>query len=304
MSLNILDYVLLAILVFFVFSGFRRGFLWQLISIAGVVGAFILAGRYHAPLAETGIFAGIREKSAQGALITSFLGIFIAISLVTGFIASWIGRKLEERGFGSYDKLFGAILGGAKAVLLLGGAAVGLQQYGLPEGATVPIDLQKKTDSWIAGSYLVPRLSQGCFAIIELIPRAERDEIAEFYAKHKEIFSGKDDESEKGPDGTAKKPPEGLVNSLTDGTKPAAGTSPSPASTAADGATRKLDPITRIAGESNSGRLPDLGSLRRFQTEFRDASLVPSSAKEDEAKLAPSTSPGTKPDTSSSTNKE
>lgn len=308
---NLLDWFLFFILALFLVSGYRKGLLWQALAIVGVIASFVVAGRYHAALAETSVFEGIRSHSAQAALVTAFLVIFIAMSFFTGLLAAWIGRRLRERGLGSIDKGLGAVVGLAKGVVLLGGIAIGLQQWALPQGIALPADVQQKADTAVGESWLVPRLADSCIYLIDQIPQAERDEIAKFWNEQKEVFFGKNEEaagagegSESGTEGTESSPlgtqlsadpSAGGVkpNQLTDSTPGTA--SSATGEKVVEGAQAKkparkdeVDIITRLA-EKPGGRLPDLGTLRRLTAESGAARLRPAASSKDSGSLVPGT---------------
>ena len=196
--MNVLDYVLLGILLLFLFFGYRKGFIRQALSIAGVITAFYLGARYHAPLAGTSIFSSIRERSETAALVISFVGIFLVTAFVTGLLAAAIGRKMKDNAMCGYDRTLGGFLGVAKGVFLLGGIAIALQQFGLPEGTAIgeviPADAQEKTEGLIAESVLVPHLAKGCLELIALIPQEDLEEITRAYKER--LVSGNAENSD------------------------------------------------------------------------------------------------------------
>jgi len=321
MPLNLLDWFLLLVLLFFLVSGFRKGLIWQVLAIVGVIIAFLVAGRYHVALAETSPFEWVRNQSAQAALVAAFLVIFIAVSFFTGLIASSIGKRMRERGLGTADKSLGAVIGLAKGVLLLGGVAIGIQQWTLPQGIAMPADVQGKADSIVAESFLVPRLSDACIWMIDKIPQAEREKIAEFWEAQKKIFLGEKGEKDEkaSPTGEGTTPDAGELSTRLNadpgariepgieplGDRGTATPTPAAAKTEGDGAMGDADSkpaqdiISRLA-EKPGGRLPDLGTLRRFHVERNaartsplggtsDLKLTPGTAPENEATPAPGT---------------
>jgi len=186
---NVLDYVLLALLLIFLVSGYRKGFLWQALAIVGVCVSFFVAARFHTPLAETSVFDSFRERSPSLALVVSFVGIFFILVAVTSLLTRTIGRKVKKESTRDLDKWLGALLGTAKGVILLGGIGLAFQEWGFEEGAAIPAEFQEKGEGLVRESLLVPMLTDGCFAMIDLMPTGAKQEIAEVFDT--EIFTGK-----------------------------------------------------------------------------------------------------------------
>jgi membrane protein required for colicin V production len=254
---NPLDYVLIGLLAVFVIWGYVKGFFRQILQIVAIAAAFFLAARYHAAAAEWGVLSGVRERSPQSASVIAFLCILFASGAAGSIIASWLGKKLQNVHLRSGDGLLGAFLGLGKGVLILGGISLGLKQWKFPEGAGVPSELQKGAEGLITTSVLVPRLADGCLALVDLIPRETREEVTRNYNEQRRRMQ--------------LNPPSG----------------------AADGAAgQKLQPGDEIAGtrsgvrELFSGGGVDLGSLSR-QLREDAARPVPSVTKEPEKTSAP-----------------
>ncbi|MCZ6794879.1 MAG: CvpA family protein [Planctomycetota bacterium] len=176
--MNVLDYVLLAILLVFLVSGYRKGFILQTLSIVGILVAFFVASYYHAPLANTTLFEDFRADRPTASLVISFLCIFFLTAGVTGLLAHWIRGKTQKKGRSGLDRSFGGLLGVAGGAVLLGSVALGLQQWGMDEGVLVPAGVQEKGRELIAESWMVPKLTDSCLALIALIPQGGREEIA------------------------------------------------------------------------------------------------------------------------------
>lgn len=299
--MNILDYVLIAILLFFFIFGYFKGFVIQALGIIGVGLAFYLAARFHRPLAEMPLFEGVREQNPSAALVVGFVLIFFVVAALTSVVTLIIGRKVKHTAVRPADKWFGGLLALTKAVLLLGGLAVALQEYGFPMGAVVPGRLQEvpeQTDGVlekaVSGSLLVPYLAEGCLIAVRLVPKETREEVAQIYrGETREILGGEpaggqqkaaggDLTSPLVPDGTSKtsdalRP---LVPEASDGTAPVA---------------RKSKPGRPASAPSD--QLIDLGQWRQIVVEEKaamsrpvpatggdgeDARPVPSTSKQDQ----------------------
>jgi len=180
---NVLDYVLIVLLLIFLGLGYRKGFIWQALSIAGIALALIVAARYHAPLADTAVLEWLRDRSDATALVVSFLAIFFVLAGITATIARAIGKKLDRTGIQPLNHWLGAFLGVLQGAALLGVLALALQQWGTEGGVVDPP--QDDAQGLIAGSYLIPRLVTGTLAVadfvVELIPPEDREKIVELY---------------------------------------------------------------------------------------------------------------------------
>ena len=189
--MNPLDYVLIGVLVIFLITGYMKGFLAQVLQIVAIVASFILAGRYYTTLANASFFDGVRATNAAAASVISFLAIFFVSGAVLGFLASFFAKKFRSEHIKSGDRLLGSGLSLAKGVLILGGVGLGLQQWqnGRDINAELesdPASARAKVSGWIAGSQLVPHLSSACLSLVALVPDAQREQIKDYIAQHKD----------------------------------------------------------------------------------------------------------------------
>lgn len=252
--MNVLDYVLLGILAAFMVRGYMTGFFFQVLQIVGVVLAFFLAVKFHTDLAATRALSGAREHSQTAAQVISFLVIFFAVAAVASVFSSLLSGKARKKHLKSGDSLLGALLGLGKGVLLLGGVALGLQEWRLPRGAIAPLTAEERVDDWVTESVLVPRLTDGCLAIVAMIPQRSREEVARVYDKHRRILNFNPPPPEKVEAGAG----------------------------ALDGSPTEESRIDRESNEA--AELLDLGTLWRLNREASRASSrpVPSSGKLEE----------------------
>jgi membrane protein required for colicin V production len=113
--LNVLDWVLLGAGAFSVLRGLMRGAISQIFGIAGILGGFIVASHnYQYVGAElTRNFPSIAGASTVG-FIVLFLVTWFCISIAGHFIV----RIVRKAGLGFLDRLWGAMIGFGKALLL------------------------------------------------------------------------------------------------------------------------------------------------------------------------------------------
>jgi membrane protein required for colicin V production len=125
MALNAVDIAILLIAVISISVGAWRGFLYEVLSLAGWFVAFFLARWFAADVAAllpmSGASAGLR-------LAVAFVLVFVGAAFAAGLV-SWLVRKLvAQLGLRPVDRLLGAVFGMIRAVLVLvvGGFVVGL----------------------------------------------------------------------------------------------------------------------------------------------------------------------------------
>jgi membrane protein required for colicin V production len=202
--MSVFDYILIGVLLVFLLIGYRKGFILQALGLIGVGAAFYLAARFHRPLAEMPLLEAIRLRSAPTALVVAFVLIFFVVAALASVIAALVGKKIKHTPVRPGDKWLGGLLGLGQGAILLGGLAVGLQEFGWPQGALIPADLQEKGDGLIARSFLVPHLTEACLAVVQLIPKGARQEIDEIWRdRTKELLSSSEGaDSLKARDGT------------------------------------------------------------------------------------------------------
>lgn len=102
-----LDIVLIAILAFAAFQGFKTGIIKAVISLAGVIVGVILAGRFYTPLAGQLTFVP-HEGIAK---IIAFAIILVGVMVVAGVVASLMKWATSLVMLGWINHLGGAIFG-------------------------------------------------------------------------------------------------------------------------------------------------------------------------------------------------
>ncbi|MBN1444474.1 MAG: CvpA family protein, partial [Planctomycetes bacterium] len=280
--------------------GYFKGFVIQALGIIGIGLAFYLAARFHRPLAEMPVLSGVREQSPSAALVVSFVAVFFVVAALTSTITFVIGRKVKHTAVRPADKWFGGLLGLTKGVLLLGGAAVGLQEYGFPLGAVVPGRLQEvpgdqgnAVEAAIGRSALIPYLAEGCLIAVRLVPKETREELVKVYREQTRGILGSEEggAGESPAGGTAAKSliPQNLAAKPA-GSLPEVSTPPG----GADGASSKIAAKEKpgLPADAPRDQLLDLGQWRQIVVEEKEtiARPVPATAPADEkAEPVPST---------------
>jgi len=138
--MNLLDYVLVAIIGYCLVRGIFRGLIKELSSIVGVMGGFYAAYTYYPQVARH----LARWVTNPGYLsIISFLVIFILVFLVVSFTGLVIKYLMNIAFLGWTDRICGAVFGSAKGLLIVTVLLLVLVTF-LPKNAAV---LKR---SWVA----------------------------------------------------------------------------------------------------------------------------------------------------------
>lgn len=133
MAVSLTDWVLLAVLLASMLVGLWRGLVYEVLSLAGWVAAFVVAQLLAVDaVAWLPMIHGAPE-SIQYAV--AFGVVFVATVFVAGFV-SWLIKKLVETvGLRPVDRTLGALFGLARGLVLLLALTVVLQLSGLARDA-------------------------------------------------------------------------------------------------------------------------------------------------------------------------
>lgn len=131
MNLVTTDWLLCAVLLFSMLLGAWRGLVYELMSLAAWVAAFMLAQWLAQDVALMLPFLqGAAEKVQYAA---AFVLVFVA-SLFAAGLLSWVLKKVVETvGLRPVDRALGAVFGLARGVLLLLVATVVIQLMGMAQ---------------------------------------------------------------------------------------------------------------------------------------------------------------------------
>lgn len=116
MELTVVDAGMALVVLVSLVVGAWRGFLYEVFSLAGWVGAFFAARWFAHDVALRLPMSGASEGLRYG---VAFLGVFIVAAFLAGLV-SWLIRKLATKvGLRPVDRVLGASFGVVRAVLLL-----------------------------------------------------------------------------------------------------------------------------------------------------------------------------------------
>jgi len=124
--MNGLDWLLLSVLVLSLLLAMAQGFLFELFSLAGAVGGYILAAWTYPKLASWFLPYAKQEWVAN---LAGFLTIFFGVLLLAGFagrLARWI---FKEAGLRWFDRLLGAAFGLLRGIAIATVIVMGLAAF-------------------------------------------------------------------------------------------------------------------------------------------------------------------------------
>ncbi len=152
-----LDWALLAVLLLSALLGLWRGLVYEVLSLAVWVVAFVMAQAYAAPV---GAWLPVDGFSQPLQLAAGFAAVFVAAAFVGGLLAWLVKKFVESVGLRPVDRILGGAFGLARGMVILLGLAVVVSM--------TPLQSQERwRDSAVAGV-----LSRTLHAIKPLLPEA------------------------------------------------------------------------------------------------------------------------------------
>lgn len=141
--MNGFDVTLLALACVLVVLGMARGLVRILIGVAALVAAFVLAARFHQPLADRLTF----EIRPEALSLLAYVMIFLGVMLLGGAIAFFTRKLLKVAMLSWADRLGGAAVGLLAAALVAALVVLPLVAY------------SPWSEKLLAGSVLAPYVS-------------------------------------------------------------------------------------------------------------------------------------------------
>ena len=114
--MNWLDYVVLAMFVLSIAWGVYRGLVREVMSLVGWVIAFLAANLFAAPLADQ-LPQSISRPEYR--TLFAFIVIFFLTVVITALAAIWLHKVMHAAGLGSVDRVFGAMFGLLRALIIV-----------------------------------------------------------------------------------------------------------------------------------------------------------------------------------------
>ncbi|ATX82427.1 membrane protein required for colicin V production [Mariprofundus ferrinatatus] len=128
--MNFVDYILIAIVGLSMVLSLWRGFVREVISLIGLVLAFLAASRLSG---QTGDFLGQWIGNATVADIAGFALVFIIVMILVGLIGAIIRRLVDLAALTATDRTLGIFFGAARGMLLIALAFLVYTSYSKPD---------------------------------------------------------------------------------------------------------------------------------------------------------------------------
>ena len=113
---NFFDYFSIAIILFFVFKGYKNGIIVEIATGIGIFAGLIIAKTFYSDLSNNINFL-IEEKISRE--IFSFLSLFISSIILANILGRILKRFIGFIFLGQLDKFLGACFGLLKSILIL-----------------------------------------------------------------------------------------------------------------------------------------------------------------------------------------
>lgn len=131
-SLGPIDIGALAVIALCVITGFARGFIWQLLRLATLVGGFLLA-RVLEPEVAPRLEHAFPSLGESGSRVAAYFSVFFAVVLAGSLVAYLLRSALKALKLSAFDRLLGALLGALKGVAIVVVAVLVLTKLPVPE---------------------------------------------------------------------------------------------------------------------------------------------------------------------------
>lgn len=114
--MTVFDYVVCVIFFVSVILGITRGFVCEVLSIAGWVAAFVVAGAY------TSYFVQFLPDAVVGEtlrFLVTFVLVFLTVLVNTALLTMLLTALIKNIGLGFIDRLFGSLFGFLRALIIV-----------------------------------------------------------------------------------------------------------------------------------------------------------------------------------------
>jgi membrane protein required for colicin V production len=124
--MNALDWLILALLMFSALLAAAQGFFFEIISLSGAVGGFLLAAWGCGKMAPWFL---PYVKSQAVAQLAAFLAIYFGVIVLAGTLARIVRWMIHESGFRWADRLLGAAFGFIRGAVIVTAGLLALTAF-------------------------------------------------------------------------------------------------------------------------------------------------------------------------------
>jgi membrane protein required for colicin V production len=165
LPINVADLAIIVVLLLSALLAFVRGFVKELLSIVGWVGAAIAAVRlfpYVRPQVASAIDEPLIADAATGG------GIFIVTLLLIWLASSVISRRVQDSEIGALDRSLGFVFGLLRGAVVVSLAFLVYSQFVSP----------KDHPDWLVKARAIPLVEYGAEVMLQVVPEEMRKDFA------------------------------------------------------------------------------------------------------------------------------
>jgi membrane protein required for colicin V production len=169
--MNLLDWVIIAIVVSSALLAASQGFIFEILSLAGVVVGYLLAAWNYRSLA--GWFLPY-VKNEWGAQAAAFLLIFLAVCIAAGVLGRVLRWILKNVGLKWADSILGAVFGLLRGVIIVAVLLLAMTSFNVGLGQVANSHLAPmfqivgRGASWVGPGELRQRFHDGLQSLEKL----------------------------------------------------------------------------------------------------------------------------------------
>jgi len=117
--MNFLDIGILSVAAIFFVKGFFRGFVYELVTVAGLILGYLISITYLGLLTNLvlNFFPTFPESIVK---LVSFFVLFVGTNLLLRLVANILTKTLKVAMLGWLNRLFGGVLGILKSIFIMG----------------------------------------------------------------------------------------------------------------------------------------------------------------------------------------
>ncbi len=128
--MSALDYAILGVILVSLLWGIWRGFIREVMSLAGWVLAFLAANAVAAPLSDWIPERWAREEIR---LLIAFVAVFVVTLAAATIVGALLSKLLKAAGLSGVDRTLGGVFGLARGVVVLLAGTIAAGLTGLPQ---------------------------------------------------------------------------------------------------------------------------------------------------------------------------
>jgi membrane protein required for colicin V production len=173
---NWLDWALAAVVLFSTVTALGKGFVRELISLAALVAALVIAALFYSKTAVWFQDLTSSQKVAEG---IGFLVLFLGVLMVSGIVSMLASRLIRTAGLQVFDRLLGALFGLVRGVVVDSVLLMVLVAFAIKPGA-------------VERSVLTPYVNNGARLLALAMPSAMKAQFREGFEKLREAVNRSD----------------------------------------------------------------------------------------------------------------